>query len=696
MNYAHVSKKMKFDLPQITSDGPQVTIGKAFNNMSEIDLPFQGPDADINMKTNTMENIATDTADNFSYGEANRNGTQNAYLNIPHIVSKISPAIVLPNSGMEIYGNRPFNLPMPHLQKGDIVFTMRLSKSSIIYDIIPDMKIYHQSGIGHTADPLINITTVNYILAGIQTHLDQEPRWRDTFWKGFGLDKLPSELLRILKIPTDPDYNYVVEDLCTHIMENCIKPFGVLIKENSSGLQDQCISIIVDGRVEQLSNIWKIEKYSTKAENPLNYSISPGDDLILILKRIELRAQGDIDAFEYIMPSATHKRPTLMRFSTPVLWQLVPSIGCITNSECWERQGYWHICRNKDIFSVIDCTTPIRDINIDHICYRHQLNVTFEPVWCRSLAAGQEDSKPLYLPLPLAPPPPPPPLAPLPPPPPPLAPPPPPPPPPPLAPLPPPPPPLAPLPPPPPPLAPPPAVTPPPPPASGLPPMPIIPYTPPRGSELPPMPIPPPPASGLPPMPIPPTPPPASGLPPMAIPPTSPPTSLTREVTAGINTIREILANDTRTGDSTSLIQEYSTLGKNYLTMISNYVSENNTFSDVFTLIKQVLSSGITDPVLESRMEVLSKYFVISINSDTSTIYTGRPHSENHFIKNIDSIILKIKSLAPTPDAFTEYLDSEAERDIFIIVENIDNTYTELEQGMRALYDIKSLLIIAD
>jgi hypothetical protein len=226
--------------------------------------------------------------------------------------------------------------------------------------------------------------------------------------------------------------------------------------------------------------------------------------------------------------------------------------------------------------------------------------------------------------------------------------------------------------------------------------MPIIPYTPPRGSELPPMPIPPPPASGLPPMPIPPTPPPASGLPPMAIPPTSPPTSLTREVTAGINTIREILANDTRTGDSTSLIQEYSTLGKNYLTMISNYVSENNTFSDVFTLIKQVLSSGITDPVLESRMEVLSKYFVISINSDTSTIYTGRPHSENHFIKNIDSIILKIKSLAPTPDAFTEYLDSEAERDIFIIVENIDNTYTELEQGMRALYDIKSLLIIAD
>ena len=76
--------------------------------------------------------LGAEGSENFAYGEANRLGTQAAYLNVPHMVPKNICPLILPSSKREDYGNEPFALPFPHLRKGDLAFYLRLENSRLV------------------------------------------------------------------------------------------------------------------------------------------------------------------------------------------------------------------------------------------------------------------------------------------------------------------------------------------------------------------------------------------------------------------------------------------------------------------------------------------------------------------------------------------------------------------------------------
>ena len=89
----------------------------------------------------------------------------------------------------------------------------------------------------------VNLQTVNYILHGIQYYRESEPAWRDTFWRGFGLDRLHDSVTNDM------------EKLCTHVVQWCMTPFGV-VASDAFNMSDQGVSLVVDGRVEMMRNYW--------------------------------------------------------------------------------------------------------------------------------------------------------------------------------------------------------------------------------------------------------------------------------------------------------------------------------------------------------------------------------------------------------------------------------------------------------
>ena len=124
------------------------------------------------------------------------------------------------------------------------------------------------------ADLLINLETLNYILAGIQVYHDTDQAWDEFFWKGFGLDEVI-----LNKSWACMNFNANMrasEEICTHIVKNCIRPFGVVTYAEWKGSAaagengEEHVSIIVDGEVDRLSNYWLPARR--------RYPVSPGNE----------------------------------------------------------------------------------------------------------------------------------------------------------------------------------------------------------------------------------------------------------------------------------------------------------------------------------------------------------------------------------------------------------------------------------
>lgn len=93
---------------------------------------YTTPDATINYSSQSLFDHLSGAAstNEFAYGEPNRLGTQSGYLNVPHTVSRHLVPLVLPSAKEAAYGNEPFQLPFPHLMKGDIAFYLRLESGN--------------------------------------------------------------------------------------------------------------------------------------------------------------------------------------------------------------------------------------------------------------------------------------------------------------------------------------------------------------------------------------------------------------------------------------------------------------------------------------------------------------------------------------------------------------------------------------
>jgi hypothetical protein len=299
----------------------------------------------------------------YAYGEPGYLSSQNAYLNIPHRIQKIVPCLYLP----EPHDNKSFTLNHP-IDDGDIAFTMRLDRKSEVCSGLSNRSML-RAGLGTAIDPMINLCTLNYLLAGIQisTHL---PGIR-TKW-----DQLLHHLDKRRFDGNPREYNYL--DI-KHIVRHLVRPFGVAHGSEKQGGQHEgslssvqwpvsfVISLILDGKDANVVNIWNYQ------------DVEAGNDLVLRLKVVEI-PQGGRYTLNHFPKSLTEKTFTagLMEQVAAAtgghrithVWQLVPDIFSLdmeTPAElqagigglnpnfvpqqhdpaelAWQQEGYWHIAR---------------------------------------------------------------------------------------------------------------------------------------------------------------------------------------------------------------------------------------------------------------------------------------------------------------------------------------------------------------
>lgn len=337
------------------------------------------PDATINLsRKGPFEHVEqAESTREFAYGEPNRLGTQSAYLNVPHTVSRVLMPLVLPSAKEAAFGNEPFLLPFPHLRKGDVAFHLRLEGDWDALDAgrvecrnkpplalvcagwaeavrkrkrmrVPTADVGGSLMVNEGSQVFVNLETVNYILHGIQHYRDAEPGWRDAFWRGFGLHRL------------DPLVQNNAELLCAHVVRWCMAPFGVVVSEVTHS-SEQAVAMVVDGRVERMRNYWaRQESEDADIEVP-----QPGDELILALERREVRLEpealeDELQRWAHVLPgfSAGYdavrmvfpiKRPAVT-CAGPVekkhfVWQLVPAVKSVSDRGSWEGRGFFTLGR---------------------------------------------------------------------------------------------------------------------------------------------------------------------------------------------------------------------------------------------------------------------------------------------------------------------------------------------------------------
>jgi hypothetical protein len=271
-----------------------------------------------------------------------------------------------PSNPLKFGGSTPLSLVCRDW--ADAVRTLRRTTESS-EDIWRHLKCNEGSQI------FVNLQTLNYILHGIQHYRGQDPCWRDTFWKGFGLDRLHN------RIQND------MEALATHVVRWCMAPFGVVTSEVKHR-SDQGVAMVIDGRVERMRNYWvamadgdgsedlvtmqndrtgtskKRRTVQTSATTPDRVAMpQSGANLILILEQIPLEtvaqkdtiddAQRKLQSRTYVLPNRNARsdaEAVKMVFPQPSpahmqnhVWQLVPSFASEGNASCWSRHGFWRV-----------------------------------------------------------------------------------------------------------------------------------------------------------------------------------------------------------------------------------------------------------------------------------------------------------------------------------------------------------------
>jgi hypothetical protein len=276
----------------------------------------------------------------YSYGGPDRLSTQAAYLNIPHVTQRLVPAIVLPSAGV---GSGTFTLSH-QVDDGDIAFVVRIMFSP--YEMVKGKKSYARQGVMHAIDPVINLSTANYLLHGLQRYITQENGEWKLLWTALGGEKKlegMSDTMRALdeKISDSTlgekeilqarfQKKQCMRRIANFLISDVIKPFGVprgsekqggqhqgLINKSVTWPVDLVTSMVVDGRVINMVNFWRKD------------AIDSGDDLLFYL--------GESSQIEYVL-SHHHGNSGIQKF--PPL-DKAPSY-------CWKNEtnrheSHWHM-----------------------------------------------------------------------------------------------------------------------------------------------------------------------------------------------------------------------------------------------------------------------------------------------------------------------------------------------------------------
>ena len=331
----------------------------------------------------------------YAYGEPGYLSSQTSYLNIQHKVQKLVPYLFLPQTD----GTENFRLDHP-IDDGDIAFTLRLDRNSEICSGLSN-KSMMRAGLGMAIDPMINLCTVNYLLAGVQICTTINDTSFRRKW---------DQLLHYLdarRFDGNHTAQYNFADL-KNIVRRLIRPFGIAHGSEKQGGQHEgsyspvtwpvnfVISLTLDGKDANLVNIWH------------KHDVEAGQDMVLRLKAVPIPPGNKYTLNHW------HKNLVQKAFNTNTMhlaqqangnrpithvWQLVPDIFSMEHDSltpdvlaglpasfqpagdyCWQQEGYWHIARSQvharayglEEYYYNDMANNLRTAHID---------VTFQPTF---------------------------------------------------------------------------------------------------------------------------------------------------------------------------------------------------------------------------------------------------------------------------------------------------------------------------
>ncbi len=339
-------------------------------------------DAKINYGSALLGDISP-----YEYGPPNRLANQTAYMNVPHKVQKLVPLLRLPEARI---GTQTFSLSHA-VDDGDISFSLRVARNA---GTIEGMHTFERLGVSNMVDPCINLTTVNYLLAGVQRNWNRPDQIK---WHQFIVDTdfMP---------PSIQAHGAFTVRNALHFIQEIARPFGVAHGSEKQGGQHEgshhpvvfpvnfMTSLAVSGKIDNLINYWR------------DFDVSAGDDLILHLAWRPISKPDN--SLEYVL-NHWHKGIVRQRFefehapvngTDPVNfgWQLVPAVYNTYAPEQtvedfdWRQHGYWHICRTQ-IMKGRENTSKLERTQKVQPCYYDDsrflrgslLEVNFEPVFIR-------------------------------------------------------------------------------------------------------------------------------------------------------------------------------------------------------------------------------------------------------------------------------------------------------------------------
>ena len=298
------------------------------------------PDARINYGSTLLGDLQP-----YAYGEAGYMSSQ-SQNNQPHRIQKIIPELYLPEpSGQDVF-------KLSHaVDDSDLAFVMRLNRNSI-FCTGSRTSTRRNTKMGTTVDPIINLATLNYLLAGLQigrpdlpgdgsslwweflNNLDPEYWPKDSSKRVYTSDMVTHELpdsviLPVLKdafLTSFQNQPFGIDDII-HIIRHCVKPFGVVRGSERQGGQHEMSSgaatwttsaiatLVIDGKEANVVNIWH------------HQDIHAGDDLVLRLKVMPVKTYTLNHYFKgfarksFEVPSGSN------------VWQLVPDIFSLTSEK---------------------------------------------------------------------------------------------------------------------------------------------------------------------------------------------------------------------------------------------------------------------------------------------------------------------------------------------------------------------------
>lgn len=341
-----------------------------------------GLDGSADARINTQSSLLGDIAP-YVYGTSDRLTTQTAYLNTPHNIQKIIPQIMLPDCGMAA-AEHTFLLPHA-VSDGDIAFAIRFVTTAAQHKFMSDVHTYMRQGAARAIDYICNITTVNYMLRGLQSDVNHlNPAWKHfaTALGGTSLVHAYNHLQKAFEDKNDDNIKKFRKKLAVIMFRDICRPIGVVIGSDKQGGQHQgsnkavtwpvdfVATISIDGRNENLCNFWK------------SNDVNSGDELLLQLvdyENTKVPNTYTLNNHKYTV----HKE--FMQGFTGAIFQVCPvtkpklfsNAGAVAVVE----MGYWHFAMSQKMHRMRTDYASVTEIEQFH--RGGLLQVTISPHFVR-------------------------------------------------------------------------------------------------------------------------------------------------------------------------------------------------------------------------------------------------------------------------------------------------------------------------